>query len=68
MKLYKYGMRLRPLGIGCQPKGFVKWDESLDGTYHNVIWYKDRLTDKQLKEYELDFLVEDDVNDKRQWK
>lgn len=51
MKEYRYGMRLRPFSIGCQPMdGFVRCEESK--RYHR------ELTDKELREYELDSLEE----------
>ncbi len=55
MTKYIYGMRQRGFSIGCQPKeGFIKQVDSLTGLYHDLIVYNRRLTDKELKEYELD--------------
>ena len=57
MKQYRYGMRLRPFSIGCQPMdGFVRCEESK--RYHNELIYSRELTDKELREYELDSLEE----------
>lgn len=53
--MFKYGMRLRPVGIGCQPKGFVKFDES-DRRYWNVLYYDRKLTEEEQRNFELDFL------------
>ena len=26
--MHKYGMKERGFGVGCQPKGFVKWEDA----------------------------------------
>ena len=51
---YAYGMRLRPVGIGCQPVGFIGFVECK--RYHNVVYYKEKLSQRQLDQYEMDFL------------
>lgn len=62
MKLYKYGMRLRGFSIGCQPmKGF--WERQDDNghngrPYHDILLYTEKLADKDLEDYELDYLGE----------
>ena len=57
---YKYGMRLRPYDIGCQPKdGFVCVAEggTVDGRrYHNFIYYTNRLDRETADHYDLDYL------------
>lgn len=55
--MYKYGMRLRPCGIACQPKGFT---ECLDGDkkYWNYLLYDRKLTDEETKNYDLDYIPE----------
>ena len=57
---YKYGMRLRPYGIGCQPKdGFVCVGEggTADGRrYHNFVYYISKLDSETAADYELDYL------------
>lgn len=57
---YKYGMRLRPYGIGCQPKdGFVCVDEggTADGyAYHNFVYYISKLDSATASGYDLDYL------------
>ena len=63
MVRYYYGMRLRGFSIGCQPM------EGLIGTvdmgclktkvpYHDVLCYARPLTEKELEDYELDYLYE----------
>ena len=52
-----YGMRLRGFSIGCQPKeGFVDRQDDPTGKYHDILIYDRKLTDKELAEYELDYL------------
>lgn len=56
-KLYAYGMRLRPFGIGCQPKeGFVGATDDPNGYYWNIILYSRELTKKEVFDYNLDYL------------
>lgn len=59
-KVYFYGMRLRPFGPGCQPnKGFLDVMEDLhDQGYHNILMYERKLSEKEISNYELDFLEE----------
>ena len=57
--MYKYGMRLRPFSLGCQPKeGLDSVDEDMSGMYYNILYYNRKLEDKELREYELDYLGE----------
>ena len=57
--MYKYGMRLRPFSIGCQPKvGFVEREDDPTGKYWDIIIYDRPLTEKELEDYELDDLSE----------
>ena len=56
-KAYKYGMRLRPYDIGCQPRGVIGFNNYVEG-YHSLIFYKRELTDKEISEYSLDYLGE----------
>lgn len=58
---YLYGMRLRGFSPGCQPMdGFVRrmnaWDCAEFRKYHDLLVYKRKLTDEELKSYELDYL------------
>ena len=59
-KVYFYGMRLRPFGPGCQPnKGFLDVTEDQhDQGYHNILLYERKLSEKEISNYELDFLEE----------
>jgi hypothetical protein len=53
----KYGMRLRGFSIGCQPmKNFVERIDDNSGKYHDILIYSEKLSDKDTKDYELDFL------------
>ena len=65
MREYLYGMRLRGAGPGCQPKeGLINvYYGSSFGTqvYHNLISYNRPLTEKEMKDYELDFINETEV-------
>lgn len=62
-KLYKYGMRERPVDIGAQPNGFYDFDES-DNRYWNVIYYGRKLSPEETEHYNMDFLgVTDDGKD-----
>ena len=55
--LYIYGMRLRGFSIGCQPKrAFYERRDDTTGRYHDIIVYSEPLTDKELDDYELDFI------------
>ena len=54
---YRYGMRLRGFSIGCQPmNGLDHREDDFTGRYYDVIVYNRKLTDKELAEYELDYI------------
>lgn len=54
---HRYGMRLRGFSPGCQPKeGFVERKDDETGKYHDILIYNRPLTDKELEDYELDYL------------
>lgn len=54
---YYYGMRLRGFSIGCQPKdGFIDREDDVSGRYYDILIYDRQLTDKELQDYELDFI------------
>ena len=55
-KYYKYGMRLRGCSPGAQPHGVIRMWNSIK--YWNIIIYNRKLTDKELKDYDLDYLGE----------
>lgn len=57
--MYKYGMRLRGFSPGCQPKeGLVECSDERIGRYHDVLLYSRKLSEKELNDYELDFIEE----------
>ena len=54
-----YGMRLRGYSPGAQPKdGFIMRLDDRSGKYHDKLVYDRRLTEKEERQYELDFLGE----------
>lgn len=58
-KHYIYGMRLRPFGIGCQPKdGFLRRMDDVELKYWDIIIYDRELTEKEMFYYDLDYLGE----------
>ena len=51
----KYGMRLRGFAPMCQPKeGFVHREDDPSGRYYDILVYNRELTDKEIRNYELD--------------
>ena len=57
--LYAYGMRLRGFSPGCQPKdGFVDRVDDTTGVHYDIIRYDRKLTDKEVRDYELNYLGE----------
>jgi hypothetical protein len=60
MNLYKYGMRLRGFAPMCQPmSGLVNVDADGDGRYHSYLYYERKLNDEEVRDYELDFIGEE---------
>jgi len=58
---FKYGMRLRGFAPMCQPRdGFVERQDDTTGNYWDILIYSRRLQDKELRDYELDFIEEVD--------
>lgn len=58
---YKYGMRLRGFSIGCQPMdGLIERVNDETNKYHDIIIYDRELTEKEIKDYELDFINSED--------
>ena len=57
-RLYVYGMRLRPAGIGAQPNGFVEIQEpsAEQKRYWDIVVYERRLTDDECFVYFMDLL------------
>lgn len=59
--MFKYGMRLRGFSIGCQPmKGFYEREDDNTGRYYDILIYSRKLTEEELRDYELDYLGESD--------
>lgn len=56
---YMYGMRLRGFSPGAQPKGVCERMDDTTGRYHDIILYPFRLSDKQVHDYDLDYLGEE---------
>lgn len=58
--VYKYGMRLRPYDMYCQPKdGFVCVGKggTVDGySYYNFVYYINKLDRETVYNYDLDYL------------
>jgi len=60
INMYKYGMRLRGFSIGCQPmKNLVERIDDTSGKYHDILIYSEKLSDEDIKDYELDFIGEE---------
>jgi len=57
-KVYKYGMRLRGFAPMCQPMSGLISAQDGDREYYSYLYYERKLTDKEIKEYELDYLGE----------
>lgn len=72
---YIYGMKARPFSIGCQPMdglitsaAFEDLEIDLDSVrikYHSTLLYDRKLSEKELDDYELDFLG---ITRIREWK
>ena len=55
--VFKYGMRLRGFAPMCQPKDdFVERHDDTTGRYYDLLIYNRQLSDKEVNDYELDFL------------
>lgn len=56
--MYKYGMRLRGFAPMCQPmNGLIKAEDG-DKKYWNYLYYNRKLSDNEVRDYELDFIEE----------
>ena len=54
---YRYGMRLRPFSIGCQPmEGLDRCEDDPSRKYWDILVYTRKLSYEELKEFELDFI------------
>ena len=59
MRVFLYGMRLRPFSIGCLPmEGLVRAEDDKAGKYHDILVYASPLNGQDVDEYELDYLGE----------
>ena len=59
---YYYGMRLRGFSPGCQPKeGLMTIQEDPNGKYWDVLIYDRKLTNEEVRDYELDFIKENKI-------
>lgn len=55
--VYIYGMRLRGYSPGCQPMtGLVERRDDPKGRYHDLLVYDRILSEKEKRDYELDYL------------
>lgn len=55
--VYLYGMRARGFSPGCQPtEGWLDTETDPLDEYHNVLVYSRQLDEKELREYELDYI------------
>ena len=61
MKYYYYGMKMRGFSIGCQPmNGLVKRLNSDNDDYWDILVYNRKLTDRELRMFELECIKEED--------
>lgn len=58
--MYKYGMRLRPAGIGCQPKGFIDIEDvnKNETGYWSIVEYDRELTTEEMNHYSMELIKE----------
>lgn len=57
MEKYIYGMRLRGFSLGAQPMdGFIRRKDDLTGKYWDILIYDRQLTEREINQYELEFL------------
>ena len=55
--IYKYGMRLRGFSMGCQPmRGLIERQDDPTGRYWDILIYDRKLTDEEVRSFELDEL------------
>ena len=60
--MYKYGMKLRPAGIGCQPNGFIDIEDvnKEETGYWSIVEYNRELTKEELKHYSMELIERKD--------
>lgn len=57
--MYIYGMRLRGFAPGAQPmNGLDHAEDDRTGKYWSILYYRRKLSNEELKDYELDYLGE----------
>lgn len=56
MDLHRYGMRLRGFSPMCQPRDVYYREDDPTGKYYDIIVYTRKLSDKEVKDYDLDYL------------
>ena len=58
--MYKYGLRLRPAGINCQPDGFINIEDvnKEETGYWSIVEYNRKLTKKELEHYSMELIEE----------
>ena len=56
--MYKYGLKTRGFGIGCQPKGFVKAEDTNDSKYYSYVWYNEKLEEGLVQKFEMELVQE----------
>lgn len=62
MAKYVYGMRLRGFSLGCQPmRGLYERRDDTTGRYYDLLVYERELTEQELRDYELDYIQEEDA-------
>lgn len=51
----KYGMKFRGCSFGCQPSGFIKYEDTdkKQTGYYSILYYDRELTEEEIKKYEL---------------
>ena len=59
IEVHIYGMRLRGFSPGCQPmSGLLSREDDTTGKYYDLLTYSRKLSDKEVSDYELDYLGE----------
>lgn len=66
---YVYGMKMRGIAPGTCPKaGLMDWEDAGEDTrhahmgYYTLLWYDHPLTDKQVLDYELEYIGKEEGN------
>ena len=52
--VWKYGMTARGCSPGCQPQGFLWFDE--DDYYYNVLCYNRELSENDMDTFDLEYV------------